>query len=65
LQPNTLDGEGPKPKPLTRPQCSRLLKTQAKELVVDISLDMNDDEVNHMLEFFPKKNTRRNKLNLH
>jgi len=45
LEPNTLDGQGPKPKPLTRPQCSWLPKAKAKELVLDISFDIDDDDV--------------------
>jgi len=44
LEPNTLDGKGPKPKPLTRPQC-KLPKAKAKESVLDISFDTNDDDV--------------------
>jgi len=45
LEPNTLDGQRPKPKPLTRPQCSWLPKAKAKESVLDISFDTDDDDV--------------------
>jgi len=43
LKPNTLDGQGPKPKPLTRPQCSWLPKAKAKESVLDTSFDWDVD----------------------
>jgi len=45
LELNTLDGQGPNPKPLTRPQCSWLPKSKAKESVLDISFDTDDDDV--------------------
>jgi len=60
LEPNTLDGQGPKPKPLTRPQCSWLRKAKAKESVLDISFDTDEMMLIHILEFFPTKNIRRN-----
>ena len=44
LEPNTLDGQGPKPKPLTRPQCSWLPKAKAMESVLYISFDTDDDD---------------------
>jgi len=42
LEPNTLDGQGPKP--LTRPQCFWLPKAKVKESILDISFDTNDDD---------------------
>ena len=60
LEPNTLDGQGPKPKPLTRPQCSWLPKAKAKESVLDISFDTDDDDIDSYTWIFSYKDIRRN-----
>ena len=60
LEPNTLDGQGPKPKPLTRPQCSWLPKAKAKESVLDISFDTDDDDIDSYTWLFSYKDIRRN-----
>ena len=59
LEPNTLDGQGPKPKPLTRPQCSWLPKAKAKESVLDISFDTDDDDIDSYTWIFSYKEHKK------